>query len=219
MERKDFTPLILSLLLLAGIALFSFFRYERGLSVWANSAFDLDIVFSILYLLWMLLESPIARKDASTEGKQTMDRGTCQIYALGQAMTFLSALWVPSIWKGPGTAHLLGIVVFLAGVSFRLWAIRTLGQFYSHKVRKMAKHHIVDTGPYHFIRHPAYAGMLLANIGICIYFLNGLTTGLFFFVLAPAIVIRIFIEERMLFGIEGYSEFARSRRRLAPFIW
>jgi len=35
----------------------------------------------------------------------------------------------------------------------------------------------------------------------------------------PAIVLRIVIEERVLFGIEGYSDFAKRRKRLFPLVW
>lgn len=81
----------------------------------------------------------------------------------------------------------------------------------------MVDHRIIDTGPYHFIRHAAYAGMILTNIGI--YVLNWVTTILFVLPLAPAIVFRIFIEERMLLEMDGYSDFARSRKRLVLLIW
>jgi len=40
---------------------------------------------------------------------------------------------------------------------------------------------------------------------------------LYYFI--PAIAVRIFIEEKTLFKIEGYPEFAKSRKRLIPAIW
>ena len=50
--------------------------------------------------------------------------------------------------------------LFAAGVAFRLWAVFTLGRFYSHSVRLRRDHRIVESGPYRFVRHPAYAGMI-----------------------------------------------------------
>jgi len=41
----------------------------------------------------------------------------------------------------------------------------------------------------------------------------------FLFILAPAILLQIVIEERTLFGIGGYSEFAKKRKRLFPAVW
>ncbi len=219
MKRKDLTPLFLSFFLIAAIFLFGFIRYKKGLSVWSGYLVDIDIVFAAIYILWIFAELPIARKDVCTEGKQTSDSGTCQIYAFGQAAIIISALWFKSFWRVPNAAHFAGIVIFLCGICFRLWAIRTLGKFYSHKVRKTEQHRIVDSGPYRFIRHPAYAGMIVANSGICIYFFNMITVCLFFFVLIPSIIFRIIIEEKMLFEIEGYAGFAAKRNRLFPGIW
>jgi len=41
----------------------------------------------------------------------------------------------------------------------------------------------------------------------------------FFLILVPAILLRIRIEEKILFGIEGYSEFAKKRKWLFPAVW
>jgi protein-S-isoprenylcysteine O-methyltransferase Ste14 len=169
--------------------------------------------------LWLLAETPIAEKDVNTEGKRTLDFATCQIYGFGQAFTFLSALWSPSVWHAPNMAHFIGISLFLVGVCFRLWAIKTLGVFYSHRVRTMAQHRIVDSRPYHLIRHPAYTGMMIAHAGVVLYFLNRVTLFVFLIGFVPAIILRIVIEERTLVRIAGYSDFARKRKRLFPGIW
>ena len=131
----------------------------------------------------------------------------------------MTALWFPSVWRIPNVAHFIGMGFFLSGGCYRLWAIRTLGQFYSHKVQIVTHHRIVVSGPYRFTRHPAYAGMIVAHAGICIYFFNWVTLIVFLFMLVPAIILRIIIEEKTLFGIRGYSEFAEKRKRLFPALW
>jgi len=187
--------------------------------LWNEYPVDSDTVFIGLYILWMLIEVRVSGKDVNTGGKSTFDSATCQIYGLGQALTFLTALWFPSLWQAPGIVHFIGITGFLFGVCYRLWAVRTLGRFYSHRVRIVAQHQIVATGPYRSTRHPAYAGMIIANAGICIYFFNWVTVCIFLFVLIPAILLRIVVEEETLFEIEGYTEFAKERKRLFPAVW
>jgi protein-S-isoprenylcysteine O-methyltransferase Ste14 len=219
MKSKDFTTLIMWFCLLTGIIVIAFIRPSRMVGVWNDYPVNLDTVFISSYILWMLIELRVSKKDVNTDGKKTSDSATCQLYGFGQALTFLTALWFPSVWREPNAAHLVGICVFLFGVCYRLWAIRALGQFYSHRVQTVAQHRIVVSGPYRFTRHPAYAGMIIANAGISMYFFNWVTICVFLFILVPAILLRIVIEERTLFGIEGYSEFAKQRKRLFPAVW
>jgi len=219
MKRKDLTPALMSFLLLLGIVALAIVRHFQIPNIWIEYPVNLDILFISFYVLWILVETPIAKRDVSTAGKTTSDFATCQIYAFGQAFTFLSALWFPSVWRVPNVAPFIGTGLFLLGVCYRLWAIRTLGLFYSHRVRRLTQHEIVDSGPYRFTRHPAYAGMIIANAGVSVYFLNWVTMCVFLFALVPSILLRILIEERLLFGIEGYSDFAKERKKLFPGIW
>jgi len=166
----------------------------------------------------MLLETNVSKNEIS-KGDNTADFGTCELYALGQAGVLISALWLNPLWKVPNIYHLLGFFTFISGIIFRLWAIKTLGKYYSHIVREVEGHKIIASGPYGYIRHPAYTGMLIANAGIVLFFFNIITLTIFLFILMPAIVLRILVEEKTLFRIEGYPEFAQSRKRLLPVIW
>ena len=218
-NKKDITPLIMWLILFTGIIVFAFIRLNRLFGASNGYSGYLDVMFIGLYLLWMIIELRVTRRDVDTEGKKTYDYMTCQLYGLGQLLTILTALWFPSVWRMPNAAHFVGISIFLLGGCYRLWAIRTLGKFYSHRVRTVSKHQIIVTGPYSITRHPAYAGMIIAHIGISVYFLNWVTLCVFLLILAPAIILRIVIEEKTLFKINGYPEFARNRSRLFPGIW
>ena len=217
MNIRNATPLILAILLIALICLLSLYRITHQ-NIWINSIANLDIILASVYLAWILIESKISKEEMN-KGNKTSDYGTCELYAIGQAAVFLSALWFTSAWHSPNLFHLLGFILFLAGIAYRLWAIKTLGTYYSHIVREIAGHQIIESGPYRRIRHPAYAGMILANLGIIIFFFNLITLILFLLILIPAIILRIIIEEKTLFRIGGYVKFAQNRKRLIPGIW
>ena len=168
--------------------------------------------------MWIFLELKVSIAELDREEK-TYDFGTFEIYAVGQGLTFLSALWFDSFWIGPQMVHFFGIFTFIAGVCFRRWAVRSLGEYYSHIVRTFDEHKIVTSGPYRLTRHPAYTGMIVANIGVVLYFFNWFTLSIFLLFLLPAIVFRIIVEEKTLFEIEGYADFAQRRKRLFPLIW
>lgn len=217
--KKDLTPLIMWLILTLGVWLLAYSRPGRTPGFWDGYSFNPDSLFAVFYVLWMLMEFRVSRRDVDTGGKKTSDSATCQVYGTGQALTILTALWFPSVWLAPNAAHAAGITLFVIGACYRSWAISSLGEFYSHRVRTVDQHRIVDSGPYRYTRHPAYAGMIIANAGICLFFFNRLTLCAFLFILLPAIVLRILVEEKTLFELEGYHEFAKSRKRLFPLVW
>lgn len=215
---KRILAFLLPLSLIVFIVSVSYIRFTSMASIWSASFVDVDLIVVILYILWILLEIRISMRDAK-EKKKSSDFGTRELYALGQALTVLSALWYNTIWLKPGIYHGIGITIFIAGVGLRWWAIRSLDIYYSHMVRMTDDHKIIDTGPYRFIRHPAYAGMLAAHVGIICYFFNYASLAVLLLLFLPAIILRIHIEEKTLFTIEGYEEFARVRKRLVPLIW
>lgn len=215
---KKYVSYILSSILFIGIVILGFLKAFNHNNIWKSSIINYDILIICLYLLWMLYEIKVSHNDV----KQNIiisDYGTRELYGFSHALTILSALWFNSIWSEPGIFHVIGFIVFMIGFLFRIWAIHTLGTHYSHVVRKLDNHQIIDTGPYKFIRHPAYTGMIIAHAGITIFYLNLITLLIFVLLLIPSIVIRIIIEEKTLYSIEGYSKFAKIRNRIIPYVW
>src|SRR5262249_2131455 len=79
---------------------------------------------------------------------------------------------------------------------------------------------VVSTGPYHYVRHPMYAGFILYAFGTAL--LLGSWWGLVGVLLLIAIVARrSVLEERALRDeLEGYNVYlARVRYRLLPYLW
>jgi protein-S-isoprenylcysteine O-methyltransferase Ste14 len=216
-DMKRFMPYILPSLLLAGILVLGYRKLIYH-DVWSSFFHNLEIAAIVIYVLWILLELGVARRDVEQESA-VRDYGTRELYGLSQCLTILSALWFDPLWRGPGIHQLAGFIVFIGGGILRIWAIRTLGEYYSHVVRTIDRHKIINTGPYRLLRHPAYTGMIIAHLGIVVLYLNYVSLLIFLLLLVPSIVIRILIEEKTLFGIEGYADFARDRKRIIPCVW
>jgi protein-S-isoprenylcysteine O-methyltransferase Ste14 len=114
-----------------------------------------------------------------------------------------------------------GVVLMAAGVVLRQWSIALLGPFFTTDVRLHEGQTVVERGPYRWLRHPSYTGMLVTFLGI------GLALGnwasMLALVLVPTIglIVRIRFEERVLLaGLgEPYRRFAESRKRLIPGLW
>jgi protein-S-isoprenylcysteine O-methyltransferase Ste14 len=62
-----------------------------------------------------------------------------------------------------------GIGLTFAGVALSIWARLILGENWSAKVTRKVDHELVRSGPYAFVRHPIYSGLLLATVGTAIF--------------------------------------------------
>lgn len=169
--------------------------------------------FVAAYLVWMLSE---ARISISTPSQSAAENRTLVCYAGARVTTALTAAYADpavSVAVGPALAG-----IFLAGVALRAWAIRELGARYSHRVVRISDSDVICSGPYRVLRHPAYAGMLLANAGFVGYFASPASIGALA-LLTAAILWRIRVEEAVLLSSLEYREFASMRRRLLPGVW
>ena len=109
----------------------------------------------------------------------------------------------------------------MACVALRAWSIITLGRFFQYSIGIQSGHTVVTTGPYRFVRHPSYTGLLMGVIGYA------LACGDVWSLVAAAVLaglgltVRIRVEERQLRESLGadYDEFAASRKRLIPGVF
>ncbi|MEW2138066.1 isoprenylcysteine carboxylmethyltransferase family protein [Streptomyces sp. NPDC005409] len=178
----------------------------------------LDLVAGILaacYLAWLAVEIPVTFRKSTAPPSES---ASLLLYATARIATAAAAVLGPLPWDGWSWALLAPALLFVGGVVLRQVAIHTLGRFYSHHVMRQQDHQIVTYGLYRFIRHPAYAGMLLAHVGFVAFFLNPVSVVLLV-LLAAAITFRIRTEERMLMNIPGYSAYAAGHARLVPGVW
>ena len=115
----------------------------------------------------------------------------------------------------------VGIVVMAAGIAFRIWSVVTLGRYFTVQVQVRDDQAVVDTGPYRYLRHPSYTGLLAICLGIGLALDNWLALIVAVVLPTAALVIRIRVEERVLLaGIgEPYARFAATRSRLIPHVW
>jgi protein-S-isoprenylcysteine O-methyltransferase Ste14 len=59
----------------------------------------------------------------------------------------------------------LGVVLFAAGGTLRIWPVFVLGRRFSGLVAIQPGHTLVTTGVYGVIRHPSYLGLLVSSLG------------------------------------------------------
>lgn len=164
---------------------------------------------------------------SATRADKREDRGTKRI--LVGSMVVSLVLGVVAARRLPGLALPgdgwvwvgLGCVVAWCGIALRAWAIATLGRFFRRDVTIAADQIVVTSGPYRWLRHPAYSGNLLVALGL------GLMLGNAGSVLVLAVVPflghvpRVRVEEAALARELGepYRAFSAARARLVPRLW
>ena len=60
---------------------------------------------------------------------------------------------------------LMGVPLVFAGALFRLWSYRALGSLFTFEVSIKSDHALISSGPYAFVRHPAYTGVVAILLG------------------------------------------------------
>jgi protein-S-isoprenylcysteine O-methyltransferase Ste14 len=147
-----------------------------------------------------------------------------QVTALGGvALGILLTRRVPGADVGAGRWPLFvaGLVVMCAGIAIRQWAVSTLGRFFTIDVRVQPGQTVVEDGPYRWVRHPSYTGLILTFVGFGLALGNWAALVALTVVPTAGLVYRVRIEEQALLdGLgEPYRRFAEGRPRLFPGVW
>jgi len=115
----------------------------------------------------------------------------------------------------------LGCALFGIGLALRWYSIVYLGRFFTVNVAIHSWHEVVDSGPYRLIRHPSYAGALIAFLGLALCLGNWMSLVLVMLPIFWAFGRRIAVEEDALASALGtpYINYMQRTKRLAPFIY
>ncbi|MCK4835568.1 MAG: isoprenylcysteine carboxylmethyltransferase family protein [Candidatus Aminicenantes bacterium] len=126
--------------------------------------------------------------------------------------------WSP---KFPMGIYILSGLILVLSSAFALWALR-VNNFFSSKVRiqKERYHQVITTGPYRFVRHPGYTGVIFMILSLALI-MGSLWALIPAGLIGILFVIRTVLEDRVLKEeLSGYAEYARKvRYRLIPGIW
>ena len=128
---------------------------------------------------------------------------------------------VAPITTGRWPLFVVGLALMATGFLIRHWAILTLGPFFTVDVRVHPGQTVVESGPYRWVRHPSYTGMIVFLVGLGLAASDWASLAVLALVPTVGLVVRIHLEERALRDGLGdqYGRFAATRRRLFPGVW
>jgi protein-S-isoprenylcysteine O-methyltransferase Ste14 len=177
--------------------------------------------------VWVLSEWRIRLRSHFNRQGSRADRGSLFVVLASVCAGLLGAFAlagdVPAaaIQHGQWAIFVVGLVLMCAGIAVRQWAVAVLGRFFTTDVRVHPGQTVVERGPYRWVRHPSYTGLLLIFLGIGLALGNWAALAVAAVVPTAGLVVRIRVEERALLESLGepYRRFAATRPRLFPGLW
>src|SRR3954471_6248507 len=140
--------------------------------------------------------------DTSTWRSEGDDRGSTRLILAAYATTVI----INVVFAGASVGNIgtgwqwVGVSIMVAGLVLRAWAMGTLGRYYTRTLRTVDDQHLVDRGPYRFVRHPGYSGSLLIWVGYALGLGNWIAAALTLALLGAVYLWRVKAEETLLRG-------------------
>jgi protein-S-isoprenylcysteine O-methyltransferase Ste14 len=185
------------------------------------SVADLTVVccWSIFMVVWIVSARRV--KAAAERQSRSSRRLALLPVASGALLLFVrspalgNARWLPRTWS----VGVAGAVLCLLGLAVALWSRRVIADNWSGDVTLKIGHELVRRGPYRWVRHPIYSGVLLMAVGSAVVAgrISGLVA-LALFLIAFAVKMRQ--EEALMLRVfpEQYAAYRAHTKALIPFV-
>jgi protein-S-isoprenylcysteine O-methyltransferase Ste14 len=207
-----------------GVALFWSAGRIDWWAAWAAIAVWLTFFTATDILVLRFNPELMAERLAPPKGAKTWDKDIMSIFRLTTLVRYiLAGLDQRYGWTGgfPLAVQIAALAVCVLSYALLAWAMAS-NPFFSQIVRIQSDHgHAVAThGPYSYVRHPAYVGMIVFELAISTLLASWwalIASGLSSILL----ILRTALEDRTLQAeLTGYVDYARQvRYRLLPGIW
>lgn len=181
--------------------------------------------FGILISYW-IRRVPFydSKRESPTTHEEQNDRSFWFILPGMLIAFFISpaeVLWLPTWLPNTRLVQISGLILVLVSVVLFVWARRETRKNYSGHLKVTETQELIQSGPYRFIRHPAYLSYILMSLGVGIGFASLIGICAVPLILVPGFVYRIQVEETLLVNHFGqrYLDYASHTSRLVPKIW
>ena len=192
------------------------------------------VAFIVQWISMLWLVFTIVWLVAAFSSKRSMQRQSYGSRVVQGSLILVGMLFIFNFWdvfnnsRGWLTARLipatpfwalLGAALAVAGVLFCFWARTILGRNWSGTVTIKQDHELILRGPYGFVRHPIYTGLLVGMLGTGIVF-GYVRCFIGVLICGFALWLKLQIEERFMvqqFG-DQYTHYRQRVRALVPFV-
>jgi protein-S-isoprenylcysteine O-methyltransferase Ste14 len=183
------------------------------------------LLLTIVSLAWSAMElahAGNAREGATRVGGAGRWFIAVPCLAAGVGLLYLIPHLVPAATIRPGIAAFVpGIVIMVTGLVLRGWSVKVLGDYFTGTVMVSSDQPVINSGPYRVLRHPSYAGLVLACAGLGLASANWVALAAMTLIPLAGFLLRIRTEEKALMATLGdrYRSYAAHTKRLVPLVW
>jgi protein-S-isoprenylcysteine O-methyltransferase Ste14 len=180
----------------------------------------------VVRLMWMLIMTIWAGAAGESGAPVQSGNDRRSNIAVGVVWIGLLVFFVLRFGNGPQFiprimfVRITGVVITFAGLAFALWSRFYLGRNWSAYISLTLHHKLIRTGPYSIVRHPIYAGFILALIGSLLNF-GHLRSFIAAALIGVAFIYKSGLEETFMqehFGTQ-YEQYQHDVKRLVPNLW
>jgi len=157
------------------------------------------IIFISLFILQRLSELYIARRNE----KWLLEQGAIEYgrshypFIVALHTLFIVSMIVEYILMGYPLISWLFLTIFIAILSFKFWALSSLGKYWNTKIYRIPGVYPVKKGPYKFLKHPNYMEVICEIAIIPLVFHLYYTAIIFTILNAAMLTVRIKTENRV----------------------
>lgn len=182
--------------------------YARAMTTLRTAIY---IAWGVFWFYWLICAAGAKRGSRSTRARAP---GLLVI----PFIVLIRVLGVSGLLVHDRALEIMGTVLFAAGLALAVWARVHLGRNWGMPMSEKDEPELVTSGPYRFIRHPIYSGLLLAALG------TGLATNLYWLivlgVMGAYFIYSATVEERLLTSSfpTTYPSYQVKTKMLVPFV-
>ena len=174
--------------------------------------FAIGCAWIVFWIYWLAMAS--GSKESVPGGWRTRLTGG----------TAVGVFVIAGVLRGGGLAvhsvilAVIGTLLFACGIALAVWARLYLGRNWGMPMSQRAEPELVTSGPYRFVRHPIYSGLLTAMLGTAL--VNSLLGLIVVAVLVAYFYYCGIVEERNLAATfpKAYPEYKSRTKMLIPFL-
>ncbi|SRR5579875_1546872 len=186
----------------------------------------LTYIWAAFWIYWSFAARGNSAKSATTSTYNEPGRTSklhTALFAVSFALLLMSWSQQGALgWRiFPNSSYLMacGFALTVSGLAFAVWARLHLGRYWSGNVSIKEDHKLIQTGPYRFVRHPIYTGILVGMIGTAIA-VGEVRAILAIGFLLAALMVKIPQEEQALTSTFGrkYANYRKKVKALVPYV-